>query len=336
VKTRILITSIALLALLNITANGQKPRTTAAEKPAPGLLTALPQSDAVAIVNVRQLLNEVMPRMLAENPSKLAEANAELEKFKTRTGIDPRAFDQLALGLRYTYPAAGVSKVESVGLARGTFNAAAFVAAGRIAANGKYREEKYQGQTIYIFTLEEQIKLFGILNIRVTDLAVSAISPNVLALGTPNTVKAAIDASKGRRGLNQELIELATRDPNAAIGFGGNITPELLRTINIGNEETMKDLSNVRQAYGSVGVTEKDVEMFVAARTVTPAAAKSLGDTIEGLKTLAGFLVGGMPAPKGPVARTALNNLKITTQGNELQVRTAVAQVDITPLLRGK
>jgi hypothetical protein len=30
-----------------------------------------------------------------------------------------------------------------------------------------------------------------------------------------------------------------------------------------------------------------------------------------------------------------LNNLKITTQGNELQIRTAVAQSQVTPLIRG-
>jgi hypothetical protein len=337
VKTRLLITSIALLAILSPTVIAQKARTvTPAPKPAPGLLASLPKSDAVAIVNVRQLLNEVMPRMLAENPGKLAEANAELDKFKTRTGIDPRSFDQLALGLTYVYPTQGVTKVESVVLARGAFNAAGFVAAGRIASNGKYREEKYQGHTIYVFTLEQQMRVMGLFNLRVNDLAVTALSSNVLALGTPVTVKWAIDAGQGRRGVNQELIELATRDPNAAIGFGGNITPELVQSINLGNEETMKDLSNIRQAYGSVGVTEKDVEMLLAARTLTPTAAKNLSGTLDGLKTLAGFLVGGMPAPKGPVARTALNNMKITTQGNELQVRTSVAQVDVASLLRGK
>jgi len=35
------------------------------------------------------------------------------------------------------------------------------------------------------------------------------------------------------------------------------------------------------------------------------------------------------------VARTALDNLKITTQGNELQIRTAVAQAQLGPLVRG-
>ena len=336
-KTKIFNGSIALLALLIVNAIvlAQKSRTPAAAKPAPTLLAALPQSDAVALVNVRLLLDQAVPKMLAENPGKLAQVNAELEKFKTRTGIDPRSFDQLAVGMRYTYPSAGISKIESVVLARGTFNANAFVAAGRIAANGKYREEKYQGHTIYIFTLAEQMKVFGLFNMKVNDLAVTPLSNNVLALGTPSAVRGAIDAGKARRGVNQELIELATRDPNAAIGFGGNVTPELLKTINLSNDAIVKDISTIRQVYGTVGVTASDVEMFLAARTLNPDSAKNLGQTLEGLKQLGAFFVGHMPAPKGTVARTALDNLKITTQGNELQIRTAVAQADLAPLMRG-
>ena len=333
-KTRILITTLSLL--LAFAATGFAQKSGKAPKPTPSLLEALPQSDAVAIVNVRQLLDQAVPKILAENPAKLAEVNAEIAKFKTRTGIDPRSFDQVALGMRYTYPAAGIAKIESVVLARGTFNAAAFVAAGRIAANGKYREEKYQGHTIYIFTLEQQLKVFGLLNIKVNDLAVSALSGSVLALGSSNTVKSAIDAGKGRRGLNQELIALATRDPNAAIGFGGNVSPALLQTVRFSNDAIVKDIATIRQVYGTVGVTDKDVEMFLAARTVNAVSAKNLSVTLEGLKQLAALWVGNMKAPKGTVARAALDNLKITAQGSELQIRTAVAQADLAPLMRGE
>src|SRR6185295_5118897 len=103
---------------------------TAPAKPAPqakaenDLLAALPDSDALALVRVRQLLVDGLPKILAENPAKLAEANAEIEKLKTRTGIDARAFDELALSMRYSYPRPGITKVDTVGLARGTFNPA--------------------------------------------------------------------------------------------------------------------------------------------------------------------------------------------------------------------
>ena len=89
--------------------------------------------------------------MLASNPAKLTELNARIENFKTRTGLDPRAFDELALGLGYEYPPSGAMKVTTVALAQGTFSPTALVAAGRKGASGTYREEKYQGKTIHVF-----------------------------------------------------------------------------------------------------------------------------------------------------------------------------------------
>jgi hypothetical protein len=289
----------------------------------------------VALVKVHQLLDQALPKILAGNQAKLAEVNSEIDKFKLKTGVDPRSFDQLALGMHYHYPAPGVTKIDSLVLARGTFNAGAFVAAGRIAASGKYREEKYQGHSIHIFALDQEIKLFGLLSARPRELAVTVLESNVLALGSPAGVRSAIDAGKRQRPANAELIELATRDPNAIIGFGGNFSPALVQNLKINNDSVAHDLSAIRQVYGSVGLTEKDLAMFLAARTVSADSARNLSDTIAALKQFGALFVNRMPAPKGTVARTALDNLKITTQGNELQIRTTVAQTDIAPLMRG-
>jgi hypothetical protein len=313
----------------------QRTRSAAPAKPTNDLLASLPQSDAIALLKVHRLLDEALPKILAENPAKLAEVNGEIEKFKTKTGIDARQFDQVALGMRYKYPREGITKVDTVALARGSFNAAAFVAAGRIAANGKYREEKYRGQSIYIFTLEQQLKVFGLFNLPLHDLAVTALENNLLALGSPASVRGVIDTGKAPRAANAELIALASRDPNALVGFGGNVTPALLQNLKLSNEAIVKDVSTIRQVYGTVGLSEKDLQMFLAARTTNVESAKSLSDTLEGLKQLGAIFVGRLPAPKETVARTALDNLKITTQGNELQIRTAVAQATLGPLMRG-
>ena len=82
-------------------------------------------------------------------------------------------------------------------------------------------------------------------------------------------------------------------------------------------------------------MTSTDLELMLTARTVDTYAAKNLGDTVEGLKQLGAFFVGRLTAAKGALARTALNNLKTTAVGNELQIRTVVAQSQVTPLMRG-
>jgi hypothetical protein len=297
------------------------------------LLASLPDSDAVAQVSVKRLLNDVMPRLLAGNPTKLAQANADIEDFKTRTGIDPRAFDQIALGVRYSYPSDGITKLQTIGLARGSFSAGAMVAAGRVAANGKYHEEKYKGKTIYVFTLDQQVRLLGLFSFRVRQLAASPIDANTLAIGDAESIRRMIDVGVGRGRQNAELITLAARDPNAIIGFGSNVSPSLLKNLDIGNAAIASDLSAVRQVYGAVGTTERDVELFIGARTLNSDAARNLGDTLEGLKQFGALFLTRLSGVKGTLAKSALTNLKIATQANELQIRTAVAQADIGLLM---
>lgn len=321
---------VALSSSVQIQAQ-TRARNTAA--PAPTLMAGLPESDAVAQVKVKQLLSEAMPSILANNPAKLGEVNASIDKFKDRTGLDPRMFEQVAFGIRFSHPSEGVTKLQTVALANGSFSAAAMVAAGRIATNGKYREEKYRDKTVYIFTLEENIKMLGLFDFRIGELAAAPLDNNTLALGDPIAVRSAIDAGRSRKGANAELIALANRDPNAIIGFGSNMTEQLVSNLDIGNAPIAADLKTLRQVYGSVGTTASDLQLFLGARAVNAEAARSLGDTLEGLKQLGAFFVGRLSGAKGVLAKSALSNLKIAADANELQIRTSVAQAEVGPLL---
>ena len=323
---------LVMTGCLQIESRAQTRARSSAQTP-PSLLSSLPESDAIAQISVKRLLNDVMPRLLSGNPTKLAQANADIDQFKNRTGIDPRAFDQIALGVRYSYPSEGITKLQTVGLAKGSFSAGAMVAAGRVAANGKYREEKYQGKTIYVFTLDQEVKFLGIFGFKVRQLAASPLDANTLAIGDSESIRTVIDVSRGRKRANAELIALASRDPNAIIGFGSNVSASLLRNFDIGNASIASDLSALRQVYGAVGTTEKDVALFIGARTVNADAARNLGDTLEGLKQFGALFINRLSGAKGTLARSALTNLKIATQANELEIRTAVAQADIGPLM---
>lgn len=327
--------TLTIIVLLSALAVSQTRRTRSTVSEVPTLLSSLPPSDAVALIKVNRVLDELVPKLLAENPAKVAEVNDELAKFQAQTGLDPRSFDQIALGLQYTYPSEGITKIRTVAIASGTFNSGAIVAAGRLAANGQYREQTYQSQTIYLFTLNRQVRLLGVWDLKLQDLAVTSLGGNMLALGDLEAVKGVIDAKRTRKHANPELIALAGRDPNAIVGFGGNISEALLTNLRISNDGFARELTAVRKVYGSLGMTSSDLELMLAARTVDLYSAKNLGDTVEGLKQFGGLFINRLSAAKGTLARTALNNLKITTVGNELQIRTAVAQSQVTPLIRG-
>jgi hypothetical protein len=329
----LLIVVLALCGAQVLTAQ-TRTRNTAAALPA-GLLAQLPDSDAVAQVKLRQLLNESLPRIFANNSARLAEINTSIESFKTRTGLDPRMFEQVALGARFSYPSEGVTKVQTVVLANGSFSPAAMVAAGRIATSGNYREEKYQGKTIYIFKLNQDIRLLGLFDFRINELAASPLDADVLALGDEAAVRAVIDAGGATKRRNAELIALANRDPNAVIGFGANMSEQLIKNLDV-NPAIAADLTTLRQVYGSVGTTPTDLQLFVAARAMNADAAKNLGETLAGLKQLGSLFVGRLSGAKGVLAKSALANMQIVTAANELQIRTAVPQSDVGPLMGGK
>lgn len=191
--------SILLAAVLVVLGSsallGQRQRSAA--RPASDVGNYLPASDVIAVVNVKRMLTETMPSVLGSDPAKLAQANAEVDKFKTKTGVDLRSFDRVVVGLRYAYPSAKSTKLEMVAIAHGTFNAKGLAAAARLAANGKFRDEKYRGANIVVINVNDQMKVLGLFNMQVNELAICALDDNSLALGTPANVHAAIDAGTG-------------------------------------------------------------------------------------------------------------------------------------------
>ena len=294
-------------------------------------LTLLPASDAVAYLDVRRLLTEAIPGLLASDATKLAKFNAQMDKFKAKTGFDVRSFDRIAVGIRYSGAA------DSVAIARGTFNADALIAAGRIAANGKFTEQKHAGKTIYNFPLTEKATKPGAAN-KVTQLYVAALDANTLAIGkdAPTGVRAAIDASSiNAAHASADLIALASRNSNALMGFGGNVPASLAQGSSFGNAEIDKSISSIRQAYGSLSSTGSGIETLFAMITGSPDQAKTLSDTIGAFKQFSGLVVSQVPVDQRALVQSLFDSLQITPQGNEVQIKASVSPANLAAMVRG-
>ncbi|HYO90702.1 MAG TPA: hypothetical protein VEQ40_03670, partial [Pyrinomonadaceae bacterium] len=256
-------------------------------------------------------------------------------QIKTRYGLDVRSFERLAVGLRFQSPRPGVTTTANmVAIASGTFDSGALLAAGRIAAKGKYQEEKHRNSTIYIFDVTEQGKASSVMGMRVTKLAVAALGANMLVFGEPAGVRATLDRSRGRGPINAELIQMAMRNPNAVISFVANVPSSATQGQDFGNDEINKNIAAIRQAYGALGLTANGFDLTAIARTGQPDQAKSLGDTLAALKMVGGAAISQLPPDKGKLAQAALDSLTITTEGNETQLRLEVAQAVINELMR--
>lgn len=297
-------------------------------------LNLLPPSDFVAFVNVRRLLNEAAPKVFADNPAKLAEFNADIDKFKTQTGIDARSFELIALGMRYQHPTPNITTTDMVVIARGAFNSGALLAAARLATQGKYQEEKYNGATVYIFKIQDQVKMLGLFKMRVSEVAATALDANTLAIGEPQSVRATLDANKAPSRVNSELIQLAMHAPNALMGFSANVPTSLTATADFGNAEISKIIGSIRQAYGAVNATANGFDLMTVARTEKPDQAQALSETLGALKQFGGMLVTQLPPETGKLAQNALDSLKIVATGNETSISLELRQADISTLMR--
>ena len=297
-------------------------------------LGALPASDAVMLIDIKRLLNDAVPRVLSNDPVRLAKLNAHVEQIKTRYGLDVRSFERLAVGIKFQSPRAGVTTTDMVAIANGTFNSGALLAAARLAAKGKYQEEKHRKATIYIFDVTEQGKASSLMGIKVTRLAVAALDANTLAFGEVEGVRATLDGNRGRGRINADLIQLAMRNPDAFISFGANVPQSATQGQDFGNDEINKNLAAIRQAYGAFGLTPNGFDLKAIARTDLPDQAKALGDTFAALKQFGGMFVSQLPPDKGKLVQAALDGLTITTEGKETQIRLELAQAAINELMR--
>jgi hypothetical protein len=301
------------------------------------VLAQLPASDAVMAIDVKRLFEEAMPRAYANNQAELARVNGEIDKFRERTGLDARKFAQLAFGVRYVESSSGATSMEAVAIARGTFNPGALVSAGRLASMGKYQETKYGGKTVHIFGFDDQVKLLGLFKVHLTELAVAALDANTLAVGKPSRVREAIDAAAGRGRVSAEVAGLATHSPDAIVGLGGTLPASATRNLDFLSAEFSRSVASIRQFYGSVGATSEGFQMQTVFRTETAGAAKTLGDTVEGLKQFAPFAIGQMAkgdAEKARLLRNVVGATRVSSQGNELQISLALAETDLAGLIQ--
>ncbi|HEY0005269.1 MAG TPA: hypothetical protein VGB17_10715 [Pyrinomonadaceae bacterium] len=117
------------------------------------MLSQLPPSDAVIFVDAQKVLTDAVPAVLAVNPNLLLKLNAEIEKFKTETGVDPRTFESVAVGLKLA--PGSLSNFSMVFIVRGSFESKALIEAGFAAAAKRgnklpHTEQEYKGKTLFV------------------------------------------------------------------------------------------------------------------------------------------------------------------------------------------
>lgn len=316
-KFRSLLCTILLALAINIGSVSAQTTTSVAVSVDP--LAALPASDLVIFADVRRIMTQLAPHILASDPAMLAKVTGALEMAKAKTGINVMGIERVAVGVRLLGPIAPNFKKESVGIAivaHGDFDANALIAFAKTETKGKISEQNYGGKVIYHEPPPEPPRTRSE---RETP-AFSVLDANTLLVGDLVQVRAAIDAAAGTNRIDADLTRRATLDPNAIIGFAISLSPQFNETLSAsaGPDEIMRAgmrfaLSNIKQVSGSAGVAPGSFIMTLGVRFCDAQQAQSVNDLLTAARRK---FAGSDPRISG-----LLEGVQVTTEGSDLQVK---------------
>ncbi|HJQ34719.1 MAG TPA: hypothetical protein VJ866_21400 [Pyrinomonadaceae bacterium] len=355
-----LLPSLALVFVLAQAASAQAPAPALPPVDMRHALSALPDAQGVLFVNVRRLVNEVLPKLLP--PSQYQKMLTEAKQ----VGFDARGVEYAAAAVRFTDPAPANGLPEFVVVIRGNFNADTLLSLGRVVAgaqNVKTRSETYGGKTLEIIDLEalNKLKEGADPNAAAADggegskpkpmpypeVAVVALDASTLVAGVPAYVRAAVDASGGQGGLKASMIDLAAHDPQALWSLTAELPPStadyLHRAGVPASQEADEMIAWVKQFSFAQGMDALNYTTSASVLTDSPEHASAFSGLIR-MGLLAAQTALSREAAKktgkdAQQARTALAALKTfvnRTEGNTLHLSFAVPQRALNALIRSE
>lgn len=311
------------------------------------LLALLPQSEAAIAIDAKRLFGEALPQVLSGNQPLLKEILGKFDEIKSRSGIDYKQFHQVAVGISSIKTAANGYDFEPLVLARGQFNSAGLMTAAKVAANGKFREEKIGERTVYVFSPQETIeqnkskipnskfsdalsKMLAGLN---KEMALTSYDENTLVIGSLARVRELFETTPR---ISAEVLGLVSRKPNAILNFGAQLPNGLTPFMELEDDNLGKSLAGIRQLSGAMDLTGGNTVVSVSAKTAEPEQAKGLKETIEGFQSfLPGILKGSKGEDKKVYARM-LENARVAQVANEVTLDLQVPQADLNVIIGEK
>ncbi|HJU54307.1 MAG TPA: hypothetical protein VJ715_07045 [Pyrinomonadaceae bacterium] len=328
-KLRSLVLSLLLTAAVSVatvsaqTATPAATTTTTTTAPAEsGALSALPASDLVIYANMRRIMTELAPHIMAHDPSMLAKVMGAIEMVKAKTGVNVMGIERVAVGLRLLGPIGPEFKKENLGIviiAYGDFDANAFTTFAKAETKGKMSEQTYGGKIVYSEPAPEPPKTKS----ERERPAFAVLDANTLAIGDLVEVRAAVDAAAGTGRLDPALARLATEDENALVGVGVNFSPAVAQHLgaSVGPDEVVRAgvrllVSTVKQMSLSAGVGPGTFNMTMGMRFCDAQQAQGVGDVLKAVHRKV--------AADEPKVRGLLEGVQVTTDGSDVRVRAEI------------
>jgi len=310
------------------------------------LVSLLPASDGVMTLDVKRFFGVALPKILSANQPMLNKILGKIDEVRSKTGIDIRQFEHLAAGV--TVKQIGTKKydLDPVIIARGQINAGALTAAAKLASNGKYREEKAGGKTIYVFAAKEIAaqnkpqntgakrsatidKVIGRLS---TEIAVAVLDANTVAFGALPLVRQTLE---GRTRVGTDLTNLLSRNEGSVVNFAAKLPAGMRAFLPLDIDELGKNIDSIQYVFGNMDVVGENTTVHMTATTLQNAQAQGLLETLEGLQIIGKIALGGSKNADRQVYARLIENARFSAKGNEVMLDLQIPQADIDVLVGG-
>jgi hypothetical protein len=270
-------------------------------------------------------VNEVVPKLLSER--EVADIRSAFADVKKNVGVDPASVEYVAIATRFRKPAADLSFVppEFMVITGGDFSSESLLTLARLGAGGQLRDESYAGKSISLMTIEpiaRQIAKTPMLK-AYSEIAITALTPNTVAVGSPAYVRAAIDSAAGTGRISPATLNSLLRDPNALLSAAGSPWSSFSKSFGLLGTEATERSSRCDTRLGDfyVAIT-MDAATFMLRGLINadnPDTAKIVNNLIAGLMAQAASI-------PDPAAQTALKSVKFTAEDNDVVVRADIPQ----------
>lgn len=329
-RTFPLLLTAALLLTISTATLAQNPQSIVTSAPATSAsgisapqdiratLASLPEADTLIFINPRRIINEVAPRVMAPKDLEgMRKTFADINQF---AGVDPAKVDFIVVAVRFRKPTGDLKFVppEFMAVTSGDFKSESLMNLARMASEGKLRDETYGEKTLSLMTIDPIakeaeknpfLKSFA-------EVGVVALSANSIAVGTPNYLRAAIDAAGGNARISVENLNSLLRDPSVLASVAGSPMESFSRSFGIFGTETNprapKCDSNLGDFYVALTMDATNFMLRGAMGADNPDTANIMNSLFSGFLRQAGSF---MP---GKAEQSVLNSLQLTAKDNEV------------------
>ncbi len=345
---RIRILSIAAIAvlLLNTFAFAAVDARSARAKrrEAARLVSVLPASDGVAIFDAKRFFNDALPKVLSANQPMLGHIMSEVANMESKTGIDLRKFDQIAVGVAFKAISEKETDIEPVAIASGDINSTAIITAARVAAKDVFREEAAGDKTIFIISPKDVAqktpsastnakvksiadKALGSFN---RDVAVAALDRSTIVIGSVDRVRTTL---AGNTHVNAEVSGFLSQRGTSILTFAVKMPSGVSQMLPAEFDSLDTSVGAIKFVSGSLDVTTVGTAIKIAARTGNADQALQLKDTMEVLQSMGGSLMSASKKPDQKMYGRLLKSAKLDARGTDVTLDILVPQADIDLLV---